>query len=78
MKTFTKDLILLNMLQDVGFIRLKVLLGEFKAPEAIFNAPINRLKAVKGIQQHLVVAWGDHRKPMATLAKEAGIRVTAL
>ncbi|UCH02634.1 MAG: hypothetical protein JSV20_02280 [Candidatus Bathyarchaeota archaeon] len=36
------------------------------------------LKAVKGIQQHLVVAWGDLRKPMAMLAKEAGIRVTLL
>lgn len=36
------------------------------------------LKAVKGIQQHLVVAWGNLKKPMATLAKEAGIRVTTL
>lgn len=36
------------------------------------------LKAVKGIQQHLVVASGDLRTPMGKLATEAGIRVTAL
>jgi hypothetical protein len=33
------------------------------------------LEAVKGIQQHLVVACCDQRKTMTSLAKEAGIKV---
>jgi len=45
----TKDLILLNMLGDIGHIRLSALLSEFKNTEAIFNAPLQRLKAIKGI-----------------------------
>jgi L-fucose isomerase-like protein len=36
------------------------------------------LRAVKGIQQHLVVACGDLRNAMTTLAKEAGIGVIAV
>jgi len=36
------------------------------------------LRAVKGIQQHLVVACGDLRNAMARLAEEANIRVLAL
>lgn len=49
MDNFTKGLILLNMLQDVGYIRLKALLGRFKTPEAIFNASSHDLEQVKGI-----------------------------
>jgi len=36
------------------------------------------LRAVKGIQQHLVVACGDLRDAVTTLAKEAGIGVIAV
>ncbi len=36
------------------------------------------LRAVKGIQQHLVVACGDLRNAMTALAKEAGIGVIAV
>ncbi len=36
------------------------------------------LRAVKGIQQHLVVACGDLINAMTTLAKEAGIGVIAV
>jgi len=49
MDRLKKDLILLNMLQDIGYIRLKALLDEFEVPEAIFNAPLHRLKQVRGI-----------------------------
>ena len=49
MDKFTKDIILLNMLQDIGYIRLKALLGEFKSPEAIFNASRADIEKVKGI-----------------------------
>lgn len=53
MDNFTKGLILLNMLQDIGHIRLKALLGEFKIPEAIFNAPRQGLKKIKGIGKNI-------------------------
>jgi L-fucose isomerase-like protein len=36
------------------------------------------LGAMKGLQQHLVVACGDHRKAMTTQARTAGINVIAL
>ena len=45
----TKSLILLNMLQNIGCIRLKTLLEKFKIPEAIFDASVTGLKEVKGI-----------------------------
>ncbi len=34
------------------------------------------LKAVKGVQTHLVLACGDHTEALLALAAEAGIRVT--
>jgi L-fucose isomerase-like protein len=35
------------------------------------------LKAVKGVQTHLVLACGDHTESLATLAAEAGIQVVS-
>lgn len=49
MDSRTKGLILLNMLQDIGSIRLKTLLDEFSSPEAVFEAPKKRLESLKGI-----------------------------
>jgi DNA processing protein len=49
MDNFKKGLILLNMVQDIGYIRLKGLLDEFKSPENILRAPIDKLRSVKGI-----------------------------
>ena len=40
--------------------------------------PSRVLDAMKGLQQHLVVACGDHTKTMTTHAQSAGIRVTAV
>jgi hypothetical protein len=40
--------------------------------------PAKVLGAMKGLQQHLVVACGDHREAMTTHARNAGIKVTAL
>ncbi|NQT95526.1 MAG: DNA-protecting protein DprA [Candidatus Omnitrophica bacterium] len=45
----TKDLILLNMMQDIGHIRLRALLAEFKTTESILKAPIKSLQQIKGI-----------------------------
>ena len=33
------------------------------------------LKAVKGVQTHLILACGDHAAALATLADEVGIKV---
>lgn len=49
MDNFKKGLILLNMVQDIGYIRLKGLLDEFKSPENILRAPVEGLRSVKGI-----------------------------
>jgi DNA processing protein len=49
MDNFKKDLILLNMVQDIGYIRFKALLDVFKAPGKILGASFNELRAVKGI-----------------------------
>lgn len=49
MNKFARDIILLNMMQDMGCIRLKALLEEFKSPEAVFNATRPDLEKVKGI-----------------------------
>jgi DNA processing protein len=49
MDNFKKGLILLNMVQDIGYIRLKGLLDEFKSPENILRASVEGLRSVKGI-----------------------------
>jgi L-fucose isomerase-like protein len=40
--------------------------------------PARVLGAMKGLQQHLVVACGDHTKAMTTQAQKAGIKVIAI
>ncbi len=42
------------------------------------DAPARVLGALKGLQQHLVVACGDHTKALTTHAQSAGIRVNAV
>ena len=72
MDKFKKELILLNMLRDVGCIRIRALLEIFKAPEAIFNAPLEGLMHVKGIGRNIAEsikrAGSDH-----DIDKETGL-----
>jgi DNA processing protein len=49
MKNFVKDLILLNMVEGIGAIKLKVLLDEFKEPDKILKASVDKLQSLKGI-----------------------------
>jgi DNA processing protein len=77
MDKFKKDLILLNMLPDVGFIRLKALLDEFKRPEAVFNASLGELQRLKGIGKNIAESikaarrtW-DIDKELKLIEKEA-------
>ncbi|MFH1868785.1 MAG: DNA-processing protein DprA, partial [Candidatus Omnitrophota bacterium] len=49
MDKFKRDLILLNMVRDLGCIRIKALLDAFKTPEAVFNVSVSELTRVKGI-----------------------------
>jgi len=49
MDSFKKDLILLNMVQGIGYIRLKALLDEFKEPGNILRASLDKLRSIKGI-----------------------------
>jgi DNA processing protein len=50
MNMFVKDLILLNMIEGIGPIKLKTLLDEFKEPAQILKASIDKLQSVKGIR----------------------------
>ncbi len=52
MDDFKRDLILLNMVEGIGCIRLKALLDEFGDPRNIFKAPVNKLKSIEGIGVH--------------------------
>lgn len=49
MDRFKRDLILLNMLEGVGYIRIKTLLDVFKTTQAIFEASCEELMQVEGI-----------------------------
>jgi len=64
MDSFKKDLVLLNMVQDIGYIRLKALLDEFKEPGGILRASLDKLLSVKGIgpaiAQAVKNAGSDH------------------
>jgi len=64
MDSFKKDLVLLNMVQDIGYIRLKALLDEFKEPGRILRASLDKLRSVKGIgpaiAQAVKNAGSDH------------------
>ena len=83
MDSFKKDLVLLNMIPDIGWIKLKLLLGWFKDPAGIFKASVSELKSVKGIGQHtaraIKNAYSDYdiEKEIA-LIKNLGVSVTTL
>ena len=59
MDSFKKDLVLLNMVQDIGCIRLKALLDEFKEPDDILRASLGKLRSVKGIGPAIAQAIKD-------------------
>ena len=59
MDSFKKDLVLLNMVQGIGYIRLKVLLDEFKEPGDILRASLGKLRSVKGIGPAIAQAVKD-------------------
>jgi DNA processing protein len=83
MDTFKKDLILLNMVQDIGYKRFRVLLDRFKTPRGILEATANRLKSVKGIGDSIALAIEkagsdyDINQELA-LIKDAGIDIITL
>jgi DNA processing protein len=56
MNSFKKDLILLNMVQDIGYIRLQALLDAFDSPGDILKASVRDLKSVKGIGSCIAMA----------------------
>jgi DNA processing protein len=83
MDSFKKDLILLNMVQDIGYIRLKALLDEFKEPGNILRASLDKLKSVKGIGPAIAQAIKNastcHDIDKETsLIKKAGISILTL
>jgi DNA processing protein len=83
MDSFKKELVLLNMIPDMGWIKLKLLLGRFKDPAGIFKASVSELKSVKGIGQHtaraIKSAYSDYdiEKEIA-LIKDFGVNVTTI
>jgi len=56
MDRFTKDLLLLNMVREIGYIRLQVLLKTFQTPSAILEAKTSMLEKVKGIGRGIAEA----------------------
>jgi DNA processing protein len=76
MTNFVKDLILLNMVEGIGSIRLKALLDEFKEPGRILKASVEKLRSVKGIRASIANAikdidsHHDVEKEIALAAKE--------
>ncbi len=83
MDSLTKDLIMLNMVPDVGCVKLRLLLEQFKSPAGIFSSSVSELKSVKGIGQHtaraIKNAYSDYdiEKEIA-LIKKFGVSVTTL
>jgi DNA processing protein len=83
MDNFKKELILLNMVEGIGYIRFKALLDEFKDPRNIFKAPISRLKSIKsigtGIAEAIKNAYSkyDIDKEVG-LIKGAGVKIVTL
>jgi DNA processing protein len=53
MDKFKRDLILLNMIEDIGYIKLKALLKKFKEPGNILRASLSELRSVKGIGEKI-------------------------
>jgi DNA processing protein len=83
MDSFRKDLILLNMVPGIGFIRLKLLLDEFNSPAGIFRASIGELKSVRGIGQHTARAIKNANSDYnidkeIALMKNFGVGITTL
>ena len=83
MDNIKRDFILLNMVQGIGYIRLKVLLDEFKDVHSIFKAPLNRLKAIKVIGAQIAEAIKNAHSDYdidkeIELVKKAGVKVVTL
>ena len=83
MDDLKRDLILLNMVQGIGYIRLKALLGAFGDPSNILKAPIKRLKSIEGIGPQVAEAIKnahsdyDINKEIG-LIKDSGVKVITL
>ncbi|MGV3532656.1 MAG: DNA-processing protein DprA, partial [Chthoniobacteraceae bacterium] len=61
--THTEACIALNMVPNMGTVRLRKLLEVFETPEAILGARTDRLQAVNGIGKELAAslhAWEEH------------------
>lgn len=83
MDGFKKELILLNMVEGIGYIRFKALLDEFKNPRNILKAPVGRLKSVKGIgiqtAESIKNAHSDYDiERELELIKDAGVKIITL
>lgn len=83
MDNIKRDFILLNMVQGIGYIRLKVLLDEFKDVHNIFKAPLNALKAIKGIGVQIAEAIKNAHSDYdidkeIELIKKSGVKVVTL
>lgn len=83
MDNLKRELILLNMIQDIGYIRLKALLDEFKDPCNIFKAPINKLKSIEGIGARIAEAIKNAHSDYDIdkeigLIRETGVKVVTL
>jgi len=83
MDNFKRELILLNMIEGIGYIRFNALLDEFKYPLNILKAPISRLKSIKcigtGIAEAIKNAYSDHDiDKEIELIRDAGVKVITL
>lgn len=76
--THTEACLALNMVPQMGPVRLRKLLGTFGEPESILRAPADRLQAVEGIGPEVarrLAKWEDHVDLPAELARmhESGV-----
>jgi len=83
MDDFRRDLILLNMIQDIGYIRLKALLDRFETTGNIFKAPLKALQSVQGIGVHTAESIKNARlnydiDKEISLIKRFGVRIVTL
>ncbi|MFA5069120.1 MAG: DNA-processing protein DprA [Candidatus Omnitrophota bacterium] len=83
MYNFKKDLILLNMVKDLGCVRLKSLLDVFKEPGAVLKSSFEKLRSVDGIgpiiAKGIMTASSDHDVDAEIeLTRRAGVEIIAI